>query len=110
MISPERMTLLLDAIASKKVKPESVGWPRSVQRMSHIDENLLDKARMLLGRTDKDKVNKDFLPLLTLKRDVSNGKLVYMQNCALFHQVRGQIGVSFGPATWARCITGWPKT
>lgn len=97
MTSPTRVSMLLDAIESKKVKPESVGWPRSVQLMSHSDAKLRDKARVLLGRTDKDQVNKDFQKALSLTGDVSKGKLVYMQNCALCHQVRGQIGVSYGP-------------
>ncbi|WP_138484700.1 PVC-type heme-binding CxxCH protein [Dyadobacter bucti] len=97
MTSPERVTQLLTAIETKKVKPESVGWPRSVQLMSHSDEKLRDKARTLLAKNDKDKVNKDYQKALELTGDASKGKLVYMQNCALCHQVRGGIGVSYGP-------------
>ncbi len=97
LTSPERVTQLLTAIESKKIKPESVGWNRSVQLMGHADEKLRDKARLLLTRSDKDKVNKDYQKALTLTGDASKGKLVYMQNCALCHQVRGGIGVSYGP-------------
>lgn len=97
LTSPERITQLLSAIEVKKIKPESVGWNRSVQLMSHSDEKLRDKARLLLTRSDKDKVNKDYQKALTLTGDASKGKLVYMQNCALCHQVRGGIGVSYGP-------------
>ena len=97
MTSPERVTLLLAAIESGKIKPASVGWPRSVQLMSHSDEKLREKARTLLTKNDKDKVNKDYQKALELTGDVSKGKLVYMQNCALCHQVRGSIGVSYGP-------------
>ncbi|WP_229252749.1 PVC-type heme-binding CxxCH protein [Dyadobacter helix] len=97
LTSPERVKLLLDAIESGKIKPASVGWPRSVQLMSHSDEKLREKARALLTKNDKDKVNKDYQKALELTGDVGKGKLVYMQNCALCHQVRGSIGVSYGP-------------
>jgi putative membrane-bound dehydrogenase-like protein len=97
MTSTPRIVLLLNAIETKKVSPESVGWPRSVQLMSSSDAILREKARMLLGRTDKDKVNSNYRKALELTGDVSRGKLVYMQNCALCHQVRGQIGVAYGP-------------
>lgn len=97
LTTPERVTLLLDAIESDKVKPASIGWPRSVQLMSHSDEKLREKARKLLTRNDQEKVNKDYQKALTLPGDLTRGKLVYMQNCALCHQVRGEIGVSYGP-------------
>ncbi|MCE6990152.1 PVC-type heme-binding CxxCH protein [Dyadobacter sp. CY323] len=97
MTNPERVTLLLNAVETGKVKPESVGWPRSVQLMSHSDEKLREKARKLLSGGDKAKTNKEYQQALSLAGDVSKGKLVYMQNCALCHQVRGEIGVGYGP-------------
>lgn len=97
MTSSSRMVLLLNAIETKKVKPESVGWPRSVQLMSHGDEKIRDKARALLSRSGSDAINKGYQKTLELSGDVSRGKLVYMQNCALCHQVRGKIGVAYGP-------------
>ena len=97
LTSPARVTLLLDAIESGKVKPASVGWPRSVQLMSHSDQKLREKARRLLTKNDKDKIIKDYQKSLELSGDISKGKMVYMQNCALCHQVRGQLGISYGP-------------
>ncbi len=92
-----RVTMLLDALESGKIKAETVGWPRSVQLMSSSNEKIREKARVLLGRTDKDKIIKDYQKALELPGDLEKGKLVYMQNCALCHQVRGKIGVSYGP-------------
>lgn len=97
MNSRDRVVQLLDAIETKKIKPETVGWARSVQLMSNGDDKLRDKARLLLTQNDKDKVNKDYQKALTITGDASKGKLVYMQNCALCHQVRGSIGVAYGP-------------
>lgn len=97
MINSQRITLLLNAVESNLIKPASIGWPRSVQLMSNGEDHLRDKARLLLTKNDKDKVNKAYEQALTLKGEVSNGKLVYMQQCALCHQVRSEIGVAYGP-------------
>jgi putative heme-binding domain-containing protein len=97
MTSPARMTLLLSAIETKKVKPESVGWPRTVQLMSHGDIKIREQARSLLARGAGEVISDDYKKSLEMEGDVSRGKLVYMQHCALCHQVRGQIGVAYGP-------------
>jgi putative membrane-bound dehydrogenase-like protein len=97
LTGPKRVTLLLDAIEAGKISPASVGWPRSVQLMSHSDPKLREKARTLLNRKDPQEVIKNYQKVLEMTGDVAKGKLVYMQNCALCHQVRGQIGVSYGP-------------
>ncbi len=34
---------------------------------------------------------------LKLKGDVTKGKMVYVANCLVCHQVRGKMGVAFGP-------------
>jgi putative heme-binding domain-containing protein len=51
----------------------------------------------LLSRGGNEAINNDYKKALELTGDVGKGKLVYMQNCALCHQVRGQIGVAYGP-------------
>ncbi|MFD2934652.1 PVC-type heme-binding CxxCH protein [Spirosoma flavum] len=97
LANPERVTLLLNAVEAKQVKPEQVGWSRSVQLMSLSDATLRDKARALLNMKERQKVNKDYQEALSMTGDVGKGKLVYIENCSLCHQVRGKIGVSYGP-------------
>ncbi|MEP7257877.1 MAG: c-type cytochrome, partial [Flavitalea sp.] len=42
-------------------------------------------------------VNKEYQKALDLSGDPLKGKEVYQQNCAICHQVRGKMGVAFGP-------------
>ncbi len=97
--SGERIALLLDAIEGGKVQPSSIGWQRSVDLMAQPDLKLRDKARRLLTKSDNEsvKVNKEYQQALSLKGNPEKGKMVYSQNCSGCHQVRGNMGVSFGP-------------
>jgi len=97
LASPERVTLLLNAVEAHQVKPEQVGWNRSVQLMSLSDATQREKARALLNMKERRNVNKDYQEALSMTGNVSKGKLVYIENCALCHQVRGKIGVLYGP-------------
>jgi putative heme-binding domain-containing protein len=99
LVNPESIALLLDAIEAGKVQPASVGWQRSVELMAQSDLKLRDKARRLLTKSDAEsvKVNKEYQQALSLKGDAEKGKNVYSQNCSSCHQVRGIMGVSFGP-------------
>lgn len=42
-------------------------------------------------------MNKEYQAALDMPGDPLKGKAVYMQNCAVCHQVRGKIGVAIGP-------------
>jgi len=94
-----RIALLLDAIEKGKVQPGSVGWQRSVRLMNHPNIPLRTKARKLLSQTDEERltVNKEYQQALTLEGVPAKGKQVYMKNCGICHQVRGQSGNNFGP-------------
>lgn len=94
-----RVALLLNAIEEGRVQPATVGWHRSVRLMAGDNRTLREKARRLLtkGEEDQAKVVKAYGHVLTLKGDVEKGKDVYLQNCSSCHQVRGTMGVSFGP-------------
>jgi putative membrane-bound dehydrogenase-like protein len=94
-----RIAMLLNALESGKVQPSAVGWHRSVRLMAQRNLVLRDKARRLLTKGDEEgaKVNQQYQQTLTLNGDVEKGKEVYLQNCSSCHQVRGTMGVSFGP-------------
>jgi putative heme-binding domain-containing protein len=67
--------------------------------MQNTDKTLRNRARKLFTKDDEEgkKVNKEYKKALELTGDVTNGKSVFIQNCAICHQVRGKIGVEFGP-------------
>ncbi|HET9279267.1 MAG TPA: PVC-type heme-binding CxxCH protein, partial [Flavitalea sp.] len=94
-----RIALLLDAMEKGKVQPGAVGWQRSVRLMNHSNIPLRTRARKLLSQTDQERlaVNKEYQQALTLEGDPAKGKRVYMKNCGICHQVRGQSGNNFGP-------------
>ncbi len=93
----ERVALLLDAVSTGKIPVAAIGWKRSVQLMNNGDEQLRNQARKLLTQKPGEEVLKGFQKVLDLKGNAENGKLVYAQNCALCHQVRGENGIAFGP-------------
>jgi putative heme-binding domain-containing protein len=99
LVNEDRIALLLDAIEASKVQPASVGWHRSVRLMAQSNLALREKARKLLTKSDeeREKVNKEYQQALSLKGDPEKGKNVYIQNCSSCHQIRGEMGVSFGP-------------
>ena len=95
----ERINLLLNAIEKNKVQASSVSFGRSVQLMQNKDDLLRNRARTLFTKNEEEgkKVNKAYQEALDLKGDATNGQSVYMQNCAICHQVRGKMGINFGP-------------
>ncbi len=97
MSNTDRMNLLLDAVQSKKVLPESLGWSRTSNLLNQDNDAVRTKARALLVNKNQEKINKEFEKALELKGDPANGRTVFQQNCGLCHQVRGEIGIKFGP-------------
>ena len=95
----DRVNLLLTAIETGKIQSGSVSFVRSVSLMQNTDKNLRNRARILFTKNEEEgkKVNKEYQQSLLLKGDITNGKAVYVKNCAICHQVRGEIGVQFGP-------------
>lgn len=93
------IALLLNAIEKGSVQPASVGWHRSVSLMAQPNLRLREQARRLLtkGEEDRIKVNKAYQRALSMKGNPEKGKAVYLQNCSSCHQIRGTMGVSFGP-------------
>jgi putative heme-binding domain-containing protein len=94
-----RIALLLDAIEAGTVQPASVGWNRSVRLMAQPNLRLRAKSRMLLTKEEEERqtVNKAYQQALTLNGNAEKGKKVFLQHCSSCHQVRGTLGVHFGP-------------
>jgi putative membrane-bound dehydrogenase-like protein len=95
--APDRVSSLLDAIDSGKIQKASVNFYQGVRLMTQPDEKLRKRARSMFAHNEEEKVNKEYQQALRLKGDEVKGKAVYAQNCAICHQVRGAMGVSFGP-------------
>lgn len=95
----DRIDLLLKAIENKQVQVSSVSFGRSVQLMQNKDDALRNRARTLFTKNEEEgkKVNKAYQKALELKGDATNGRNIYLKNCAICHQVRGEIGVELGP-------------
>ena len=99
LVNDNRIALLLDALEKGRIQTSSVGWHRSVRLMCQKNLKLREKARLLLTKNEKDraKVNSEYQPALSLKGDPQKGKTIYVNNCSVCHQVRGTMGVNFGP-------------
>jgi len=95
--SPERVTILLQAIEEGTIQASSVAWPRKVRLMAQRDEKLRNRARLLFTKNDTEKINEAYQAALELKGNEIKGMEVYQQNCSLCHQIRGTMGVNLGP-------------
>jgi putative heme-binding domain-containing protein len=67
--------------------------------MLNGNDNIRNRARVLFTRNEKErkKINSEYQESLELDGDPVKGKIIYQQNCAICHQVRGKIGVAIGP-------------
>ncbi len=97
--SVPRLSLLLQSIAKGKITKGELGWPVTVILMRDIPDSLKEYARTLLTtkKEDRTPVIRSYETSLNLKGNADKGKMVYVANCLVCHQVRGKIGVAFGP-------------
>lgn len=99
MADSSRLELLIDALEMNRINPAYVSFANSVQLMQNPNEDLRNRARKLFTKTQREAetVNKAYRKALTLDGDARNGKQIFVQNCAICHQVRGKDGISVGP-------------
>ena len=97
MSSPDRIEALLNAIDSGMIQKSSLAFYQSGRLMTQPDEKLRSRARVMFAQNSDATINKVYQGALQLKGEATSGKTIYQQNCAICHQVRGGIGVSFGP-------------
>jgi putative heme-binding domain-containing protein len=93
----ERIGILLNAIEANKILPSSISWPRKVRLMAQRNEALRNRSRAIFTASNESDVTKAYQSALQLKGDIESGKMIYQQNCALCHQIRGTMGVAVGP-------------
>ncbi len=105
MVNPVRRKQLLAGIENGVVLPSSVGWGRSAQLMQDNDDDIRNQARRLLAPKDAEEINREYQQTLTLKGNLESGQQVFERNCASCHQVRGAMGVAFGPDLGT--VQGW---
>ncbi len=97
MVSPKRVTLLLDKVESGEINRGSISWPQSVRLRSGGE--YMERARVLLTENDvkrKDVIEK-YKGALEMKSSSVKGMTVYQVNCAICHQIAGKSGRAFGP-------------
>jgi putative heme-binding domain-containing protein len=97
--SVPRLNLLLQSIANKTITPAELGWPVTVILMRDIPDSMKEYARTLLSgkKEDRNPVIHDYEASLRMKGNADKGKIIYEAHCLVCHQVRGKIGVAFGP-------------
>jgi len=95
----QRIRLLLGSIEKGKIQKGALGWSRTVILMRDIPDSLKELARTLLTNKDDDRksVVKEFEASLDLEGDPVKGNVVFQSNCIVCHQVRGKMGLAFGP-------------
>lgn len=99
MTDTGRMRVLINGIADNKISASNIPFLTSVQLMQIPDDKLRATARKLFTKNAGEavRISKEYKAGLDLKGDAENGKVIYMQNCAVCHQLRGKYGVAYGP-------------
>lgn len=94
-----RIVLLIDALEKNNINTSNVSFGTSVQLMQNEDSVLRKRARNIFTRNERErkKVNREYQASLDMEGNTSSGKQVFVQNCAICHQVRGKIGIAIGP-------------
>jgi putative membrane-bound dehydrogenase-like protein len=94
-----RIVLLLDALEKNKINTSAVTFGTSVQLMQNDDSVLRARARNIFTKNEREreKINKEYQASLEMEGNATKGKQVFVQNCAICHQVRGKIGIAIGP-------------
>ena len=109
MSDTARMRVLITAMEQNKIATNSVSFWTSIALMQVKDDKLRERARAVFTKNAQEakRIAKEYQAALDQKGDAEKGKAVYMQNCAVCHQVKGQYGVAFGPDLGT--IHNWKK-
>lgn len=97
LANAERVGMLLDAVEAGKISATTINWPRKVELMQHEVDALKAKARALFTKQYDVGVAEEYKQALAAGGDAIKGKEVFVRNCALCHQVRGDLGTALGP-------------
>ena len=97
LVNGTRVALLLDAVESGRIPATSISWPRKVGLMQFENDTLKAKARSLFTSKARAGIQDAYKQALSAKGDAVTGKTIFVQNCSLCHQVRGEMGEAIGP-------------
>lgn len=109
MTDTARMRILIGAMEENKIPANNVSFWTSISLMQVSDNQLRERARAVFTKNAEEakKISREYQAALDREGDPENGKTIYMQNCALCHQKKGQYGVAFGPDLGT--IHNWKK-
>jgi putative membrane-bound dehydrogenase-like protein len=96
---PERVRVLLNAIASGAIQRNELSSSQTKFLLSHRDTDLRDEALLVLGKTQpakRQEVIDQFTPALSLAGDTAKGKQIFNERCASCHRL-GNEGYTLGP-------------
>jgi putative membrane-bound dehydrogenase-like protein len=94
-----RITVLLDEVEAKRVKPGDIDPLRTRLLLNHGNPEIRDRAKKLLRDNlpgNRKLVVARYQEALKLKGDAKLGREIFKKNCATCHKVAG-IGVDVGP-------------
>ncbi len=97
--SPPGMFTLLKAVEQDRIQKSSIGWPRTVRLMNSYTDSIRTYARKLLGHPEESRnaVYEKYQAALPMEGDPVKGQSLFMQHCAICHQVNGALGKAIGP-------------
>ena len=97
MRDKDRVVMLLDALEDGTIPKSALGWSRTVRLNQYHVEEIRNRARALLAQDDMQEVIASYQSALDISGDEKKGLEVYKANCSICHQVRGELGVKYGP-------------
>ncbi|MEO5976393.1 MAG: PVC-type heme-binding CxxCH protein [Chryseolinea sp.] len=92
-----RIALLLDALDNGKISSSEIAWPRKVGLMAQRNLALRDKARSIFTTNTDAETIQSYTKTLSMAGDASKGKMLFVTQCSLCHQIRGKGGIALGP-------------
>ena len=103
----DRIPLLLAALKNGKIPVQELDGSFRAQLVRTGDEIMKKEANSLLGNDEEGEIPQRYKESLTLQGDVSKGSAIFMANCSICHQMRGEMGVAYGPDLGM--VRGWSK-
>lgn len=97
--NPQRVSLLLRALADKQVSLVELDPTQVKMLMNHPDKEIRQQAQPILAAAvpqERKLVLEQFQKALQLESKPERGRVVFEKNCATCHQI-GKLGVNVGP-------------
>jgi putative heme-binding domain-containing protein len=95
----ERTQLLLDEIAAGRIKGGVIDPIHAELLLKHKEAAIRERAKKVIASAvpaDREKVLKEYQPVLKMAAEPGRGRLVFKNRCSICHKI-GDIGVQFAP-------------